>query len=219
MKEQVIQVPESHKDITLGQYIKYAELKAKDMPLREFNKRKIMIFTNKTYKDVEKIEIESYVNLLKWIDAAIETDAEFEDRIELKGIEFGFIPNFDEMQAKEFFDLKTYKNEDENLHKIMAVLFRPVTNTDKLGNYEIEEYKGSSVYSGLMMELPMSFVFGAIFFFRNLRTELSNHILLYTELERVKEEERQSSLKGGGGTHPFMNWLKGKLGGSKKLSV
>lgn len=212
MKEQKINLPESHADITLGQFQRYSKLRKREMPKREFDRRKIMIFTKLTYKETERVEIEDYLTLLKFIDDAMETDAKFENEFELNGVRFGFIPNLDEIQAKEFFDLKMYKDEDENLHKIMAVLFRPITNTDAYGNYLIEDYNGTQKYAETMKGLPMNLVFNAIFFFKNLRDELSNHILQYIEVEHQKVEGRKTSSKNGGGMLRFMNWRKAKRG-------
>lgn len=211
-----VNLPENHSDITLAQYLDYQALKKReDLTNREFDKRKVMIFVDIDYRDVEKIEITDYKELTKLIDTAIETDAEFVKRFTLDGVEYGFTPNLDEMQAKEFFDLKMYGEEDENLHKLMAILFRPVTGEDAFGNYAIEPYRGTHHTAEKMREMPMSIVFGAIFFFRNLRTQLADHTLSSSGLEQLqKAEERKLSSRNGGGIRRFMTWLRGNRGNS-----
>lgn len=61
-----------------------------------------------------------------------------------KGVKYGFIPDWSKFKTKEYVDLVTFaKNPTMNAHKIMAVLFRPVT--DEHGSaYAIEEYKGTA---------------------------------------------------------------------------
>ena len=53
------------------------------------------------------------------------------------------IPNFDKITGGEFLDLSEYENDDENLHKLMAVLYREVDKEDAFGNYSIKPYNGT----------------------------------------------------------------------------
>jgi collagenase-like PrtC family protease len=57
-------------------------------------------------------------------------------------VEYGFLPDLDEITLGEYADIEHYVKEglEKNMHKIMAVLFRPVTSReDKV--YSIEAYK------------------------------------------------------------------------------
>jgi hypothetical protein len=73
------------------------------------------------------------------------------------------------------------------MHKAMAVLYRPITQTQK-GKYLIQEYNGTREYSELMKQMPLSVVMGAMVFFYNLTNELLNHIPSYLEREMEKEQ-------------------------------
>ena len=42
-------------------------------------------------------------------------------------VEFGFIPKLDNISLGEFVDLDSYMSDWDNMHKAMAVLYRPVT--------------------------------------------------------------------------------------------
>lgn len=213
MEHKSINIPENQNDITLEQFVKYKALLKRELPEREFNKRKLMIFYKLTYNEVEHIAGGDYHKLLAYVDTAIETQHKFVDRFWLDGIEFGFIPNFDEIQAKELFDIKLYSNEDEDLPRLMAILFRRVIKKDAVGNYEIESYRGTDKTFEVLKQTPMSIVLGALFFFRNLRTELQINTQLYlNRQEQKREQEQSSSLKNGVGIVRYINWLRAKLG-------
>jgi hypothetical protein len=63
----------------------------------------------------------------------------------------------------------------EEMHKSMAVLFRPVTK--KIGDkYDICEYKGTKEFSDLMKYMPLGIALGSLVFFFSLAKELSQHI-------------------------------------------
>jgi len=64
-----------------------------------------------------------------------------------------FIPNLDDITNGEYVDLDTYIPDWDEMHKAMAVLFRPVIQNLK-DKYIIEDYKGSAKYSDDMLDLP-----------------------------------------------------------------
>ena len=51
---------------------------------------------------------------------------------EIDGEEYGFLPDCDEISLGEWVDIETYLKDglEKNIHKIMAVLFRPVTSKE-----------------------------------------------------------------------------------------
>jgi hypothetical protein len=91
-------------------------------------------------------------------------------RWKFKDIELGFIPKLDDMTFGEYVDLDTYIVDWEQMHKAMAVLYRPVKQQFK-GSYEIEKYNGDS-YWELMKKMPLSLVMGCMLFFWNLENDL-----------------------------------------------
>lgn len=74
------------------------------------------------------------------------------------------------MTFGEYVDVDTYIVDWENMHKAMAVLYRPVLQNYK-GSYEIEEYKGDT-YWDLMKQMPLNLVMGCMLFFWNLERDL-----------------------------------------------
>ena len=69
--------------------------------------------------------------------------------------EFGFIPNLDKMTMGEYIDLNNYFENPQDMHKAMAVLFRPIHESyEDKDSYRIDSYKGASVYCDIMKEMP-----------------------------------------------------------------
>jgi len=182
-----VTLPENISEVTLGQFQRYHKLTLRtDLNVIDFNKRKIEIFTGIKFQEVGNIKQVDYDSIISQIDKALETDCPFVDRFELNGSKFGFIPNFDKILVAEQADLEEYADKEEELHRTMAILFRPVTNEDGFNNYTIEDYNGTDKYCELMKDTPMHIVNGALGFFLSLSKELENHIQRFTEEARVK---------------------------------
>lgn len=197
-----ITLPEHIGEITLDQFQRYHELTQREnIDDYQFNKRKVSIFTGIKYRDLDNIANKDFKDILQQIDKALDTEHEFTNRFTLDGIDFGFIPNFDKIRTKEFADMDLYKPDDvQNLHKLMAILFRPVKSIDNFKNYSIQEYNGTAKYSILMKQMPLSVVNGALVFFCNLSKELLKHIQKFTAKELLKENKHLTTSKSGGGT-------------------
>jgi len=166
-------LPENISEITLDQFQRYYKLSQReDLDELDFNKRKIEIFSKIPFQKVGNIKQSDYDFIIGQIDKALNVNCEFVDRFKMNGIEFGFIPNFDEMTVNELGDIREYQDKEDELHKLMAILFRPVSGKDLLGNYTIEDYNGTAKYSELMKQTPMHIVNGALGFFLSLHNEL-----------------------------------------------
>lgn len=206
-----VTIPEDISDITLGVYQQYEllndELKDDKIDAREYNKQKISLFSGIPYNRMNQVSYKDFASLLSDIDKALDQNCKFVNRFFIGGIEFGFIPNFDKIASKEFFDLQHYSKEVEDdkgipidtLNNLIAILFRPITKKDKLDNYNIKNYKSTEKYAELMKQTPMNIVKGAIVFFWSLSKELQIHITKCTVEAQVKEQKRQTSLVNGGG--------------------
>ena len=102
----------------------------------------------------------------------------------LGNTEFGFIPNLDEISFGEHSDVSKYMSDWAEMHKAMAVLYRPITLRKK-GKYLIEDYEGSAKYSEQLKKMPLSVVLGAHVFFYDLVKDLLSYIPNYLQ-EQVK---------------------------------
>ena len=183
-------LPENQSEITLEQYQRYVKLLERtDLDIYNFNRRKLEIFTPLSFKDTENVTQVDFEFCLNQIDKALNEEVEFKNRFTLGNVEFGFIPNLDEMTTAEYVDLNKYTNTADTLHYLMAILFRPIINKDSFGNYEIQNYQGTKEYFELMKKTPLSIANGSLFFFINLSTELQSYILKYT-----KEVQKKAGL-------------------------
>ena len=187
-----IQLPENIADITLEQAQKLDVLNAKRDSLDElaFIKRYISIFTEIKFRDLDNISMSDFDGIHAQITEALDTEVPFENRFVLNQVEYGFVPNLDEITTGEYIDLSTYGNSMETLHKTMAVLFRPITKDMAFGSYEIEPYNGTKDRAEIMKQAPMNIVLGMLVFFCDLSRELKNHILKSTlVMEELKKTQ------------------------------
>ena len=198
-----ITVPENLNEISLGQYQKYIEV-TKDLEGEFLMQRTIEILCSIsfsrvvliTHKDVKEV----YTHLLKLLSSEVE----FKHRFKIKSQEFGFMPDLEEITSGEFADLTAYAGKPEDMHKAMAVMFRPITK--RVGEkYDIFPYKGTKEFSDVMRFMPLGIALGAFGFFLNLAKELMSAIQYYSnkELTNLMEVQLPISVKSGVSTKTF----------------
>jgi len=173
-------IPTTLNDIKLAQYQKFLSI-AKDNEESEFLQQKmVQIFCGIDLKDVAQIRYKDVAEITANINNLFTKENKLIQRFKMGGVEFGFIPNLDEMSTGEYMDLDNYITDWDTMHNAMAVLYRPITN--KLGNkYQIEEYKGSITYADVMRHAPLDVVLGAMVFFYNLGNDLLKSTIDYLE--------------------------------------
>jgi len=173
-------IPTTLNDIKLVQYQKFLSI-AKDNEDGEFLQQKmVQLFCGIDLKDVAQIRYKDVVEITANINNLFTKDNAFIQRFKMGGVEFGFIPNLDEMTTGEYMDLDTYITDWDTMHNAMAVLYRPIIN--KMGNkYQIEEYKGSVTYADVMRHAPLDVVLGAMVFFYTLGNDLLKSTINYLE--------------------------------------
>jgi hypothetical protein len=187
-----ILLPENIEDISLSQYQRFEELNSKleneEITLETYNKHKINLFSGIPFRKIEDVAHKDLVEVMQQIDVSLNAEAPFEERFKMNGIEYGLIPNFDNIAVNEYVDLNKYGVEVDTLHNLMAILFRPIVKKS-LNNYDIAKYKGTSEHAETMKQMPMSLVNGALSFFFHLSSELENSILRFTREELAKKEQ------------------------------
>jgi hypothetical protein len=209
-----ISIPTELKEIKLAQYQAFLKI-AKDNEDEEFlNQKMVQTFCNIDLKDVAEIRFKDVLEITASLGKMFNVQSHrFINRFKLGGVEFGFIPDLEDMTFGEYTDLDTYIGDWENMHKAMAVLFRPITKKGLNNTYEIEKYNGSITYSDVMKHAPLDVVFGANVFFYNLGNELLKSSMIY--LENNKEIQiflqQHNSEKDGVGIVQSMLLLKETL--------
>ena len=105
------------------------------------------------------------------------------------------------MSVGEYTDIDKYISDWQEMHKAMAVLFRPIKTNFPKEMYEIYDYEGSEEYAMAMKELPVSIALGAVVFFYRLGMKLSENMMDYSKKQAEKlGQESETLLKGGDGT-------------------
>jgi hypothetical protein len=193
-----INIPTSLNDITLNQYQQWLKIADKKEIDNFLQQKLIEIFCNIPLKTVTGIKATDADVIVNDILKLFKEESPFKDRFTLNGVEYGFIPDLNNMSLGEYVDLDNLLSEWEQMHIAMNVLFRPITFKKK-NKYLIKEYEAKE--NANMKEMPLSIVFGAMTFFLTLKEELRKSILSYlatqTEVE-ISPQLRVSLLNGAG---------------------
>jgi hypothetical protein len=177
-----IQVPQDINDITVGEYIKFNEIN-KDETDEEFLVHKtINIFCGVDMKDVFNMDFRDAEAVASDIFRALSIEAKFSDRFTLNGVKYGFITSLEELTLGEYIDLETYLKDQKDLHKVAAVMYRPITK-EYSDLYEIESYTSSIKNQQIMKQAPIGIISQAVVFFYNIAKELLKDSLNYSDQE------------------------------------
>lgn len=204
-----IQVPESLREISLEQYQAYNKINTEQNQNSNFLLHKtIEIFCNLNLQNVIKVEFNSVVKVAKMINDLFNQDVKLIPTFTMNGVGYGFIPDLDKITLGEYIDLDNTLNDWNNMHKAMAVLYRPIKDTLK-EKYIIEDYKGSEG-AEKYKQMPLDIVMGSILFFYNLKNELLKTTLKYLNKEALMKltiQQREDLLGSGDGITRYIDWL------------
>tara|TARA_R110002020_G_scaffold201985_1_gene404934 strand:+ start:285 stop:1001 length:717 start_codon:yes stop_codon:yes gene_type:complete len=193
MSELEVSVPSDLGAIRLGDYMKYMDIIRNNPDANdEFLEVKMLeIFCGLSYKDVISVPFGSFNEIINHLNNLFSTKPKLKRRFSLEGtdgavVEFGFVPNLDNISYGEYTDLNLFLDDIKNLNKAMAVLFRPIhPSYNNKESYRIASYKGTKEYSEILLDMPLDIAIGARVFFWSLGKELSRITL--TSLQNQKE--------------------------------
>lgn len=216
----VLKVPSNMEDITLEQYQKYLRItkdldKESDKSNEFLGIKMIEIFCEEGYDNIRRLPAAIYEFTIEQIIKCLNESTPVEKSFIMRGndgaeIEFGMIPNLDNMSSGEYIDLDDTITDFDTMHKAMAVLYRPIIKRHK-NLYDIEPYSTYEKYEDIMKHAPLNISLGAMVFFYRLGIKLSKHILS-SSLQGLTEEERTQVGKNlldksGVGINQFMQSL------------
>ena len=224
-----VSIPQDLSAIKLHQYQKYLSV-AKgvdegDKNNEFLNLKALEIFCGLSLKDSYNLPVSMFESVLKQLSDCFGEKTDLVQRFKMTGgdgvtAEFGFIPNLDKMSFGEYIDLESYITDWDNMHKAMAVMYRPIV-AGKKHLYEIEPYEGTERWADVMKDAPVNVALGAIVFFYRLGSKLP--LLTMDYLQRVmKEEGVPQTLKpilgeNGDGINQYIHLLKEMSEDSMKL--
>lgn len=183
-------IPSSISEVTVDQYQQYIGYVSKlddGADENAVNKKMISIFTNIDEKLIGKMpnaQVIEAISALSNVLNGIGSKNGLISRFSIGEVEFGFIPDLEKATFDEYVDSDTYFKSYEDLHRWMAVVYRPVTEKRKMNGrelYNIEEYEESSKYSDIMKQAPLNVLLGAQSFFESLGMKLLQVIPSYLE--------------------------------------
>ena len=226
-KEIKLKVPATQADIPLKKYQKYAKIvqDAEGELAEDFIRAKILeIFCDITLKEAYALPLKELDGVVTHILTMMAEKPDLQRRFTMtdpsgKTVEFGFMPNMDEMSLGEYIDLEKYISNWEDMHKALAVMYRPIV-AGKKQFYEIEKYKGSDKYSEIMMDAPITVALGAMVFFYHLGKELlriTMDSLQQQAVETLQEQMKNPSEANGDGINQSMRLLEAMSEELKKL--
>lgn len=213
-----ITIPTDLSEIKLSQYQKFIKI-AKDNEDGEFLRQKmVQIFCNIDLKDVATIKYKQVSEITNKMFEQFTKKHQLIKSFKLNGKEFGFIPNLDDLKTGEYVDLDTYIVDWDDIHKAMAVLYRPITRRQG-EKYLIEEYEGSDKYCEVLKDMPLDVALGAYVFFYHLGKDLLQSTMIFLEENpQVMNLVNKHNLESDGvGTRLYMPSLRETLDDLMKL--
>jgi hypothetical protein len=204
-----ITIPTDLSEIKLSQYIKFMNIAEQNEESDFLHHKMIEIFCNVELKYVSQFKRKQIVEIVTTINKLFEKIPPFKNRFTLNGTEYGFIPNLDDISQGEYMDLDNYITDWKDLHRSMAVMYRPIITKLK-DKYTIESYEGTNFYAEKMLDAPLDVVLASRVFFYHLGNELLKSTLTYLEENPQIQTilNKHNSENGGAGIHQFTHWLK-----------
>jgi hypothetical protein len=130
-------------------------------------------------KDLPIEQVQFVENYLTNILAVQEVKDEVYNVFTFDGVEYGLENDWTKLAWGGWVDLEVYSSKDieTNIHKIMSILYRPVTHY-KGKKYQIEKYKSADVddRAELFKSLPVKYWFGVCGFFLLISTVYINNL-------------------------------------------
>ena len=202
-----LNVPKNLRGIKIREWVKFIDIyeKNKDNESSEFlNKKMIEIFCGVNLKELYKIPVSSFDGVVNHLYRVLNTESELTNTFKMVGtdgveVEFGLIPNLDKMSYGEWEDLENYIWDNKNIHRAMAVLYRPLIYQIG-GKYRIHEYQGTDEYAEMMRDMPIDIALAARVFFYRLVKKLGDYTMdsILKQYQKEKETSSQEDLAKSG---------------------
>tara|TARA_R100000544_G_C2223269_1_gene58935 strand:+ start:676 stop:1320 length:645 start_codon:yes stop_codon:yes gene_type:complete len=192
----------SWNDVTLEKWVKLITKKKISKSAEALNTIKVL--SDIPEKLINELSIADISILLKRIaQLQANENSDLTKIIKVDKIKYGFHPNLEDLTLGEYADLETYLQDglENNLSKIMAVLYRPITEEFD-GKYSIESYGKSDLRmrSEKFKNMKAKDVTNSLVFFWHFVKELSNILPLYLmqRNQMMIDKLQQSNLQTSG---------------------
>ena len=163
-----INVPSSLSEIPLKHYQDFIRVQSSSNDEEFVAQKMIEIFCGIPLQDVARMKLTSLNELIAHFSKMFSKKPEFQRTFKIKTeqaeIEFGFIPELEEISFGEYVDLESHLTNWDDYHKAMAVLYRPIVKTRK-DKYDILPYEPNIDFQELMKFAPLDVVIASSLFF------------------------------------------------------
>jgi hypothetical protein len=204
-----ITIPDSLSEVTLDQYQRYLKIQENNTDEKFLASKMIEIFCGVKLSDTLKMKYADVDGICNILVDMFNEKPQLVTKFKMKGVEYGFIPKLDDISLGEYIDLDAFLGDWENMHRAMAVLYRPIES--KYGEkYSIKEYEAGD--GEVMKDMPLEAVISSIIFFYHLGIDLSQAMMNYLEeQEETSLVQYLNSEQSGVGINQFTHSLKGIL--------
>ena len=198
-----LSIPTTLNEITLGQYQEFSKLDITKES--EVQSKMIEIFCKVPIEVVRSMKAKDITDICTVINTMFDVEHQMLNRFDLNGVKYGFIPDLENISFGEYVDLDTFMGDNDNLHRAMNVLYRPIDLVQgqryKLKEYDPDINEDAKNY-------PLDACFGAMVFFYDLGKDLST-VILNSSSKQNEENLAQylASLQNGDGTIQSMQSL------------
>lgn len=198
-KLKTYKIVDSWKDVTLEkwQQLVLGKKKSKTQEAKET----IKALSTLPIKLVEEMSLSDVAAIFERL-SKLQIEGKLKKVFEIDGIEYGFLPDLDEITLGEWADIEHYIKDgiDKNMHKIMSVLFRPVTSKEgKM--YSVQAYKdGRERAEKFRKKMNAEQVQQSLVFFWNLGNELLTTLPLFLMEKMNKIQAEMNLAKSGVGS-------------------
>ena len=182
-----IDIPDNLNEITLGQYQEWLCVEGTD-ELKQL--KMVEILCGIPFGNLIKMKFNEVSDIALHLSTILSAKPSLTQRFKVGKVEYGLIPNFDEMTFGEFTDLDDHLADWSGIHRAMYILYRPVAH--RFGDYySIVDYDGNLKNSAVMKQMPLSAALGALDFILRLGMASSRSILTSIEKQLQKETSQQ----------------------------
>jgi hypothetical protein len=169
-----ISIPTSLKEIPLSKFVEYQKSTKTD-------NEAVSILCD--IENITLLKLKDIQDISAILNDVLNSDCEFVRRFTYKGVDYGFIPNLENLSAAEHIILEQTMASPDTWHLAMSVLYRPITKIKRNWFnksepfYDIQKFKEPN---NAFIDAPSVYYLGACVFFFNLMKELESYMITYS---------------------------------------
>ncbi len=166
--------------MSIGQYQMYIQ----NQKIYENSPARLLsLYLNVPLNDIKDLPKEQVEFVEQYISSEMIKDFQVDElynTFEFDGVEYGLENDWSKLAWGAWVDLQvlTTDNIQQNIHTIMAILYRPIISKGKKGKYKIKPYKAAEIEerADIFRDIPIKYWLGASSFFFLVSTIYTNNI-------------------------------------------